>query len=163
MFFATLGSTLWGKRFGLVLDALPDERLASFLERRRGRGRDDYPVRPMWNAVLAGVVSQHQSAASLVRELHRNGRGIELIRRRDPASAQRLEAWLTRLRRDFHDRILPVDDEVAQAWGTLGLEQPLPPIDGLLAATALIHDLVLVTKNEADVSRAPIEVVNPFR
>lgn len=60
-------------RLRLVLDALSDERLVSFLEQRRGRGRDDYPVRPMWNAVLAGVVFQHQSAATLVRELRRNG------------------------------------------------------------------------------------------
>jgi hypothetical protein len=90
-------------------------------------------------------------------------RGIELIRRRDPSSAQSLEAWLARLRRQFAERILPVDDEVAQLWGTLGLEQPLPPIDGLLAATALCHGLVLVTRNEADVSRAPIRVLNPFQ
>jgi predicted nucleic acid-binding protein len=90
-------------------------------------------------------------------------RGIELIRRRDPSSAQSLEAWLARLRRQFANRILPVDDEVAQLWGTLGLEQPFPPIDGLLAATALCHDLTLVTRNEADVSRVPIRALHPFR
>jgi hypothetical protein len=60
-------------RLALVLDALPDEPLVRFLEERRGRGRDDYPVRPMWNAVIAGVVFQHPSCASLVRELWRNG------------------------------------------------------------------------------------------
>ena len=89
-------------------------------------------------------------------------RGIELIRRRDPAAAQSLEAWLTRVRRQFGDRILPVDEEVAQLWGTLGLERPLPPVDGLLAATALCNDLILVTRNESDVSRAPIRILNPF-
>jgi len=60
-------------RLHLVLDALPDEPLVSFLEQRRGRGRNDYPVRPMWNAVIAGIVFQHPSAASLIRELWRNG------------------------------------------------------------------------------------------
>jgi hypothetical protein len=60
-------------RLRLVLGALPDEPLVRFLEERRGRGRDDYPVRPMWNAVVAGVVFQHPSCASLVRELWRNG------------------------------------------------------------------------------------------
>lgn len=60
-------------RLRLVLDALPDEDLVSFLEQRRGRGRDDYPIRPMWNAVIAGVVFQHPSAAALIRELWRNG------------------------------------------------------------------------------------------
>ena len=60
-------------RLRLVLGALPDESLVRFLEERRGRGRDDYPVRPMWNAVIAGVVFQHESCALLVRELWRNG------------------------------------------------------------------------------------------
>ena len=60
-------------RLRLVLDALPDEKLVTFLEQRRGRGRNDYPVRPMWNAVIAGIVFQHLSAASLLRELRRNG------------------------------------------------------------------------------------------
>ncbi|MBT7054996.1 MAG: transposase [Lentisphaerae bacterium] len=60
-------------RLKLVLGVIPDERLVRFLEERRGKGRDDYPVRPCWNALLAGVVFQHVSAASLLRELRRNG------------------------------------------------------------------------------------------
>lgn len=60
-------------RLRLVLVAMPDERLVSLLEARRGRGRNDYPIRPMWNALLAGIVFQHPSAASLLRELWRNG------------------------------------------------------------------------------------------
>jgi hypothetical protein len=59
-------------RFILVRDSMPDEQLVAFLEKKRGRGRNDYPIRPMWNAVLAGVVFQHPSSASLVRELKRN-------------------------------------------------------------------------------------------
>jgi hypothetical protein len=60
-------------RLRRVLDVLPDEALVSFLEQRRGRGRDDYPIRPMWNAVIAGIVFQHPCAAALLRELRRNG------------------------------------------------------------------------------------------
>ena len=60
------------ERFYLVRDHLPDSRLVPYLEVMRGRGRDDYPVRGMWNAVLAGVVFQHPSLASLLRELRRN-------------------------------------------------------------------------------------------
>jgi len=56
-----------------VLNVLPDEKLVLYLEQRRGKGRDDYPVRAMWNALLAGVVFQHKSAAELLRELRRNG------------------------------------------------------------------------------------------
>lgn len=62
-------------RLVLVLAALAlfDEELVRILERRRGKGRDDYPVRPMWNAVIAGIVFQHPSIESLRRELGRNG------------------------------------------------------------------------------------------
>ena len=60
-------------RLRLVLDVLPDERLVLKLEKERGKGRDDYPVRPVWNAVIAGIVYNHLSAASLLRELLRNG------------------------------------------------------------------------------------------
>jgi hypothetical protein len=60
-------------RLQLVLDALPDEELMQKLERQRGRGRDDYPVRATWNSVLAGIVFQHESVESLRRELSRNG------------------------------------------------------------------------------------------
>lgn len=60
------------ERFYLVRDHLPDGRLVEYLEVMRGRGRDDYPVLGMWNAVLAGVVFQHPSLESLLRELRRN-------------------------------------------------------------------------------------------
>jgi hypothetical protein len=60
-------------RLQLVLSALPDEELVSTLEHRRGHGRNDYPIRPTWNATIAGIVYQHPSAASLLRELRRNG------------------------------------------------------------------------------------------
>ncbi len=59
-------------RLGLVLSVIPDESLMQKLERARGKGRNDYPVRAMWNALLAGVVFQHPSAAALIRELRRN-------------------------------------------------------------------------------------------
>ena len=60
-------------RLRLVLLALPDEPVVAALEKHRGRGRDDYPVRPVWNALLAGIVFQHPHIASLRRELMRNG------------------------------------------------------------------------------------------
>jgi len=60
-------------RLRLVLESLPDERLMAALERRRGRGRDDYPIRAMWNSLLAGIVFQHASVEQLRRELSRNG------------------------------------------------------------------------------------------
>jgi hypothetical protein len=60
-------------RLRLVLEVLPDEALMVRLEGQRGKGRDDYPVRAIWNSLLAGIVFQHQSVESLRRELSRNG------------------------------------------------------------------------------------------
>jgi len=60
-------------RLRLVLEVLPDEPLMEKLESRRGKGRDDYPVRAIWNSLLAGIVFQHESVESLRRELLRNG------------------------------------------------------------------------------------------
>ena len=61
------------ERLKLVLDALPDEALMQLLEAGRGHDRNDYPVRPMWNSLIAGFVFQHPSIAALRRELLRNG------------------------------------------------------------------------------------------
>ena len=68
-------------RLKLVLEALSlvDEDLMVTLEERRGKGRDDYPIRPTWNAVIAGIVYQHRSAESLRRELRRNGELRQLL------------------------------------------------------------------------------------
>lgn len=60
-------------RLRLVLKAIPDEPLMRILEQERGNGRDEYPIRPVWNSILAGVVFQHPSVACLRRELRRNG------------------------------------------------------------------------------------------
>ena len=60
------------ERFYLVRDNLSDEQIVITLERMRGNGRDDFAVRAMWNAVLAGIVFQHESIESLIRELSRN-------------------------------------------------------------------------------------------
>ena len=61
------------QRLHLVLKYLPDGELMEGLEEHRNRGRDDYPVRPMWNSLIAGVLFEHRSIASLRRELRRNG------------------------------------------------------------------------------------------
>lgn len=89
-------------------------------------------------------------------------RGIELIRRRDAVTAHGLDRWLRGLERRFEERILPVTVEICDRWGRIGLEQPLPPIDGLLAATALQHGLTLVTRNVTDAKRSGADVLDPF-
>jgi predicted nucleic acid-binding protein len=88
-------------------------------------------------------------------------RGIESIRRRDIPSALALEQWLTRLTTSFADRILGIDTRVADRWGRLNVPDPVPTVDGLLAATALVHDLVLVTRNTRDVERTGVRLLDP--
>jgi len=88
-------------------------------------------------------------------------RGIELIRRRDGPSALALEQWLDRLAGDFAERVLPIDARVADLWGSLNVPDPIPTVDGLLAATALVHDLVLVTRNVRDVERTGVRLLDP--
>lgn len=88
-------------------------------------------------------------------------RGIESVRRRDAPSALALDHWLAGLTGDFADRILPVDQAVAERWGRLNVPDPVPAVDGLLAATALVHGLTLVTRNTRDVVRTVVPVLDP--
>jgi toxin FitB len=89
-------------------------------------------------------------------------RGVESVRRKDAAAAASLERWLDEMATRFPERVLPVDDAVADHWGRLNVPNPVPAIDGLLAATALVHGMTLVTRNVADVASTGVAVINPF-
>jgi len=88
--------------------------------------------------------------------------GIETKRRRDPVQARMLEVWLQRMQLQFADRILPITDKIADRWGTLGIDQRIPDVDGLIAATALEHGLTVVTRNVDDFVRSGVPVLNPW-
>lgn len=89
-------------------------------------------------------------------------RGIESLRRRDVPSSLALELWLAGLTDGFADRILPVDRAVAEEWGRLNVPDPVPTVDGLLAATARVHGLTLVTRNTRDVGRTGVPLLDPM-
>ena len=89
-------------------------------------------------------------------------RGIELKRRSDPQQAKSLDRWFSQMRTRLGDRVLPVDEPVAEAWALLGIPNPLRLIDGLLAATAKVHGLTLVTRNVADIATAGAPLLDPF-
>lgn len=89
--------------------------------------------------------------------------GIERLRRRDPVGAGAIEQWLLRLFREHGSRILPVSAEVAETWGRLTAVATLPTVDGLLAATAMVHGLTVVTRNVRDLGRTGVPVLNPLR
>lgn len=89
-------------------------------------------------------------------------KGVELLRSRDPQQAQVLEVWLDTVAEAFGERALPIEAAIAEEWGRLNAVRPIPVIDGLLAATAKVHSLTLVTRNEADVAGLGAVVLNPF-
>lgn len=89
--------------------------------------------------------------------------GVETIRHRgDSAQSARLERWLDRLTVDYADAILAFDQEVAQIWGRLRVLHPENPLDKQIAATALIHDLTVVTRNTDHYRPTGVPIVNPF-
>jgi predicted nucleic acid-binding protein len=89
-------------------------------------------------------------------------RGAALKRRTDQATADALEKWIARLTQLYGERILPVTLEVAETWGGLSAIRPIPPEDGLLAATALVHGLTLVTRNVKNVEGLGVSLLNPW-
>lgn len=90
-------------------------------------------------------------------------RGVERIRRRgDFVHALALERWLEQLESIYAERILDIDARVADLWGRLQVPNPLPEVDSLLAATAIIRNLVLVTRNVKDVQSTGVRCLNPF-
>ena len=85
------------QRLSFALDHLPDEDILCTLERMRGHGRNDFPVRTLWRAMVAGLVFQHPSAASLLRELQRNPALLKLC---GFAALPRQSGPVVQLRRD---------------------------------------------------------------
>lgn len=89
-------------------------------------------------------------------------KGLERLRPREQERAEVLENWLQKVAFAFGDRILPVDAAIAEEWGRMSTKRAVPVVDCLMAATARVHGLVLVTRNEADVAGLGAKVLNPF-
>ena len=89
-------------------------------------------------------------------------RGIEKVRPTDPVFASQLELWMRRLQIDYRDRILSITEEIAEFWGTICPNDPLPEPDGLIAATTLHHGMTLVTRNAEHVQRSGVKLLNPW-
>ena len=90
-------------------------------------------------------------------------RGIELIRHRgDARQARQLESWLELILKEFEDHILDFAQDEAQLWGRLRVPHPENAIDKQIAATALTHDLTLVTRNTDHFEGLGVRILNPF-
>jgi toxin FitB len=88
--------------------------------------------------------------------------GIQRLRRKDEPQAVLLEQWLRGLHAAYRDHLVDVDADVAEEWGRLNVPDPLPVIDGLLAASAKVRGWTLVTRNVADLQRSGVALLNPF-
>jgi toxin FitB len=90
-------------------------------------------------------------------------KGIVQRRRRDPQGADQLAHWFSGLRELFRERILVVGDAEATCWGDLAGRTELPVVDGLIAATALVHDLTLVTRNARHFALTGARLIDPWQ
>ena len=89
-------------------------------------------------------------------------RGAARIRRRDPDFGAALDRWVAETAERFRDRILGVDHTIAERWGEVTGRQSVPDVDGLLGATALVHDLVVVTRNVQHIALTGARCLDPF-
>lgn len=89
-------------------------------------------------------------------------KGIERARPSNPGKARALEKWLSAVRKSFAERIIPIDQAVADEWGRISAKRPVPSVDALLAATAKVHRMTLATRNIQDVAGLGADVLNPF-
>ena len=124
-------------------------------ERRKG-DRCDANV----TACYAGVEETEIFLSVLV--LGEMRRGIEWIRRRDPQQTVVLERLLEETALRYVGRILHIDEMIVEAWGRTYFVRTVPVVDGLLAATALVHDMTLVTRNVSDIKGLGVRVLDPF-
>lgn len=122
----------------------------------RKRDRSDPGVRS-WFATVAD--DELYLSVLVIGEIQQ---GIELVKSRDAAKAEALQRWLSQVKKSFGPRMLPVTVSVAEEWGRLNSIRPLPTIDSLLAATASVNGLTLVTRNVADIEGTGVHCLNPF-
>jgi predicted nucleic acid-binding protein len=124
-----------------------------------GRKRRPHPNVARW---VAEVASAELFLSVLV--LGEIAHGIERLRRRnDAAQADAIAAWLGVLKTTFAERTLPITAAVAERWGRLSAERPLPVVDGLLAATALEHGLTLVTRDTRTLAETGAALLDPWQ
>jgi len=113
-------------------------------------------VRKWWDST---AISDVYLSVIVAGEIYR---GIEILMKTNPALARQFRSWLRLLVREFEGRTLGVDLKTAEIWGRLTSKRTLPLADGLLAATALGHDLTFVTRNTKDIRDTGVRYLNPF-
>jgi hypothetical protein len=139
------------------LSYLLDTNVVSEL-RKIGDGKADANV-VVW--IEAEDAARFFISAITILELER---GVLGVQRRDAAQGARLRAWLdNHVRPEFAGRILPVDDQIATRCAHLHIPDRRNEVDALIAATALVHGLTVVTRNVRDFEGTGVVVVDPWQ
>lgn len=89
-------------------------------------------------------------------------RGVNMRYRRDPVAAAHIARWLREVRLSYADRVFDIDDRIAEEWGRIDAIRTRSMPDGLIAATAIVHGMTVVTRNVADFADTGVAVVNPW-
>jgi hypothetical protein len=89
--------------------------------------------------------------------------GVERLRGKNPQKAQEIERWLQSITNALGARLLVVNHKIADVWGRMGVKRTLPLVDSILAATAVAHELTLVTRNTKDIQNTGARYLNPFK
>jgi len=125
----------------------------------RKKSKANKGVRTFFKQAIADEAQMFVSVVT-VGELRR---GVELIRYRgDARQANQLEKWLEALLTEYQDYILDINHDIAQLWGRLRALHPENALDKQIAATALIYELTVVTRNHKDFVKTGVRVLNPF-
>ncbi len=125
----------------------------------RKKSKANNGVRAFFKQVIADDTQMFISVVT-VGELRR---GVELIRYRgDVRQVNQLENWLAALLNEHQDKILDINQDIAQLWGRLRVPHPENALDKQIAATALIYELTVVTRNHKDFAKTGVCVLNPF-
>ncbi len=125
----------------------------------RKRSKANKGVRSFFKQVIEDETRVFMSVVS-VGELRR---GVESIRYRgDTRQANQLEKWLVALLIEYQDHILDINQDIAQLWGRLRAPHPENALDKQIAATALIYELTVVSRNHKDFVKTGVRVLNPF-
>ncbi len=125
----------------------------------RKKSKANKGVRAFFNQAIADETRMFISVIT-VGELRR---GVESIRyRSDVRQANQLEKWLESLLAEYRDHILDINQDIAQLWGRLRAPHPENALDKQIAATALIYELTVATRNHKDFVKTGVRVLNPF-
>jgi predicted nucleic acid-binding protein len=121
------------------------------------RGTNCCPQVAAWTASTRQ--DRHYLSVLTIGEIRK---GIEMLKRRAPQQCPAFEKWLETVQIQYEADILPITDAVSERWGRLMAERSLPVIDGLIAATALTHNLTVATRNVRDFADTGVSWINPF-